>query len=252
MTHTSAASTLDGQQISIFVLTIDPEGSERRQSATRQLARAGLQGEFVEGFRKDNPAIMAEYDQRRNLIASKRSLTPGEIAVYCGHRAIWRQFLKTDAECALVLEDDFQITDLNGLSTALRDCLSHQTAWGMAKLFDFHPKRIKEQKKIGRTEIVRYKYASSGAVAYLIDRATAEKFLTRKKFFRAVDEDFSWEWELDLNIWSVLPNPVADGGDLLGGSLLENDRAGRKKRRNVLRSLWGNVLQSYKLTRSML
>lgn len=249
--HNCATTVLEHNQLSIFVLTIDPEGGKRRRSATRELERLGFQGSFVKGFKKTDPAILENYDARRNLLASKRSLTHGEIAVYCGHRAIWREFLKTESECALVLEDDFQIVDVDAFSNALNDCLAHRAEWGMIKFFDFRPKRVKRRKKLGRTEIVKYKYAASGAVAYLINRETANRLLARRKFFRAVDEDFSWEWEFDLNIWSVNPNIVSDGGDILGGSLLENDRIGRKRHRNVFRSLWGNVIQGYKLCRSL-
>ena len=107
-----------------------------------------------------------------------------------------------------------------------------------------------ERRAIGSTGIVRYKYAASGAVAYLIDRKAAQKLLSRKRFFRAVDEDLSWPWELGLSIWSVSPNLVEEVSHNLGGSLLEMDRKSTKRRRNIARSLWGNVIQAYKLARS--
>jgi GR25 family glycosyltransferase involved in LPS biosynthesis len=243
--------TPDRSNLPVFVLTIDAEGGERRRSAERELARVGLAGQFMTGFHRDDPATFGEYSVRLNLLASKRSLTKGEIAVYCGHRAIWRKLLKSGAQSALVLEDDFKILDDDALRQALDDCLTHSTEWGMAKFFDFHPKPVKRRKMLGRTEIVRHEFVASGAVAYLINRETAQRFLSRARFFRPLDEDFSWRWELDLDIWSVLPNPVADGSEFVGGSLLEDGRAARKKSRNLARSIWGVFLEGYKRLRSV-
>jgi len=118
------------------------------------------------------------------------------------------------------------------------------------KFFDFMPKRVLERKSVNSTSIVRHKYPAWGAVAYLIDRDAAERLLSRRRFFRAVDEDFSWHWELGLSIWSVSPNLVEEVSPVLGGSLLENDRVSNKRRRNTLRSLWGNVIQAFKFVRS--
>src|SRR5690606_17011742 len=135
-------------------------------------------------------------------LVSKRNLTYGEMAVYCGHRAIWREFLKSGKEVALVLEDDFQIVDVTGFREALEDCLAHPEEWSIVKFFDFYPKRIKKRKILGRSELVKHKYVAGGTVAYLINRDAARGLLERPKFFRQVDEDFSWGWELGLNIWS--------------------------------------------------
>src|SRR5690606_32455993 len=116
----------------------------------------------------------------------------------------------------------------------------------MVKFFDFEPREIKRRMAVGRTELVKYREIPTGAVAYLINRVTAQRFLSRRRFFRPVDEDFSWEWGVDF--WSVDPSPVADGGQLLGGSLLESDRSYRE-RRNVGRSLWATAIKAYKQCR---
>lgn len=42
------------------------------------------------------------------MLAYQRSLSHGEIAVYCGHRRIWRRFLGSGD---LVVEDDFFALD---------------------------------------------------------------------------------------------------------------------------------------------
>lgn len=79
---------------------------------------------------------------------------------------------------------------------------------------------------------------------YMINRDAATKLLSRSRFFRAVDEDLSWPWELGLSVWSVSPNPVAEVSHTLGRSLLEADRKAGKRKKNIARSLWGNVIQA--------
>jgi len=238
--------------ISCYVLTIEEEGGPRRRNAIDELAAVGIRAEFVRGFRKDDPKIHGEYNWLINRVVGKRDLTSGEIAVYCGHRESWRRILSTRNTHALVLDDDFSVIDPKAFSTAITDAYENPTSWNVLKFFDFKPKRVLASRRIGSTNIVRYKYAASGAVAYLIDRNAATKMLSRKRFFRAVDEDFSWSWELDLCVWSVSPNLVAEVSDGLGGSLLEEDRLRNKRQRNILRSLWGNVIQAYKMIRSKL
>lgn len=239
-------------EIPCYILTIDSEGGARRLNATRQLRELGLQEIFVAGYLKSDPGIRAEYNHWMNLLRSKRSLTEGEIAVYCGHRKVWREFLSSGHSHALVLEDDFCVTDAGRMKEAIRDALNHAHVWDILQFFDFRPKRVIECRQLDGTTVVRYKYAASGAVAYLISRKAARQLLRRKRFFRAVDDDFSWPWELDLTVWSVSPNLVTEISHELGGSLLEQERQTRRERRNVLRSLWGNVIQAYKLIRSFI
>src|SRR5690606_11103746 len=62
--------------------------------------------------------------------------------------------------------------------------------------------------------------------------------------------DFSWPWEVGLATWSVDPSPIAEISSRLGGSLLESERREKRVRKNILRSLWGHVLQLYKQVRA--
>lgn len=235
-----------------YVLTIESEGGARRAHASQELHSLGLSAVFVKGFHKSDPWIVSEYSEPLNLLLSKRGLTRGEIAVYCGHRKIWREFLSSGHSHALILEDDFRVSNRAEFAAAIRDGLEQSANWDILKFFDFKPKRVIESLTINSTKLVRYKYAASGAVAYMISRDAAQKLLSRKRFFRAVDEDFSWPWEFGLSIWSVSPNLVMEISDVLGGSLLEKDRRVAKRRRNIARSVWGNVIQAYKLVRSKL
>lgn len=240
----------DGLMPIAYVLTIDAADGSRRLHASRELAGLGLEGRFIQGFLKDDPALGNVYSPALNLLLAKRDLTPGEIAVYAGHRKIWQAIVDGGEPCALVFEDDFRALDRDRFQAALRDCLSAAERWDIVKFFDFKPKRVIRRSRAGATDLVAYKYPASGAVAYLISRDAALRLLARRRIFRPVDEDFSWPWEFRLRIWSVSPNLVEEVSPDLGGSHLEQMRLANKSRRPLGRRLWANILQGWKLCRS--
>ena len=222
----------------------------RRSHALEELSALGLEGEFVQGLLTGDQELDELYSQKKNLFLAKRSLTPGEIATYAGHRKIWKRIVDDGCECALVFEDDFGVIDRERFAKSVRDCLDNMGNWDIIKFFDFKPKRVMKRRKLGETDLVAYKYPASGAVAYLITGKAAQRLLGRSRIFRPIDEDFSWPWEFRLRIWSVCPNLVQEVSYRLGGSHLEQTRITNKSGRNVARRIWANVLQSWKLTRS--
>jgi GR25 family glycosyltransferase involved in LPS biosynthesis len=225
------------------VLTLDSPFGARYRSAASQLARLPLDVTFVRGVRLADPSASPRYCRWRNMLFMKRPMTAGEVSVYLGHRRIWSRLLAAGHDLALVLEDDFQITDKASLLDSLADALTLPIDWDIVKLFDFKPKVAMQRWHAPRTEFVTYKYPPSGCVAYLIRAAAAARLLDRRQIYRPIDEDWSHPWESGLRIISVVPNPVTEAATLLGGSLLEADRQATKDRhRSILRSLHGILL----------
>lgn len=231
----------------ILVVTCASAPAARRESAARQLAQhfPGHQAEFVEGFVGTDPEIAGLYDPTTNRRRSKRPLTPAEIAVYAGHRKAMQRLLSSGSECALIFEDDFRIDAPNVVSAAAAGA-SRLLSQGrnVIKLFDFpsrHEYVAKDRIVVEGIELVRWRSARAGTVAYLISRAGARGFLSRGRVFRAIDEDLKYFWELGLDVWSVPGNPVVDASDTLGGSLVDAERRSNRER-NLWRSIYGNLL----------
>src|SRR5690606_17344339 len=86
---------LQSRIITPYVLTIEEYGGQRRRNADQEISKIGLEATFIDGYSKRSAIIQKEYSPRLNLISNKRNLTDGEIAVYCGHRKIWREFLSS-------------------------------------------------------------------------------------------------------------------------------------------------------------
>ncbi len=243
---------LSGARIGAFILTVDEEGSPRRRHAETEVSALSIPWRFIAGYRKTDPTLDAHYARLMNLLLHKRSLTPGEIAVYAGHRRIWRAFVESGLDYALVLEDDFRVLDRPRLLESIQDLTAHPEAWDVVKFFDYRPKTVVASLQIGTTTAVAHKYPASGAVAYLVGAQAARALLTRRRIFRAIDEDLSHPWEFSIRVWSAEPNTVEEASRNLGGSILEQDRERLRRDRRMLRSLWGNVLQGVKLARSLL
>jgi GR25 family glycosyltransferase involved in LPS biosynthesis len=236
--------------VSAFVLTIDKAGGLRRLHAEREMIAVGLPFFMVEGIKVADLKARTAYSPALNLLLQKRSLAPPEIAIYEGHRRIWQEIVARKLDMALVVEDDVRFTDRAAFAEVLEHLDHIRDKWDVVKFFDYKPKKPIETYAFRNLKLVTYKYPASGAVAYLINARAAEALLRRKRIFRPVDEDFSHPWEFSLRIWSTQPNLAEEVSAELGGSLTETERYAQRRRKNILRSIWGNVLQGSKLVRS--
>ncbi len=234
-----------------YILTVEDENHPRVINSSSQAAAIGCEYQFVKGTKPEGLEFHKYYSKLKNLFLFKRSLSTGEICCYVGHRRVWQQFLDDNIDYAIIFEDDFKIEDLQKLIASINDCIKFSNDWDVIKFFDYRPKEIVVSKNAGGTEIVAYKYPASGSVGYVVNRAAAKSLLKRRKFFRPVDEDMAFMWEFNIRIWSVIPNPVSETSHTLGGSSLEPGRVMTKRQRVVMRSIWGNVLQGWKLYKSI-
>lgn len=227
-----------------FVVTIEPTGGARRRSAARQLAAAGAEFRFIDGAGPGDPAIDIYYDEAANYRAMKRPLSRGEVAAYLSHRRALEAFLKTDAEFAIVLEDDFGLVEPDRFAEAVIGVLRAPVSWDLIKLFDYgRRKRSRASLSLGQLAIVEYKSQTSGMVGYIARRSGAEKLTSRSSLFRPIDEDIKFYWELDLRVFSVAPNLVTEISDGLGGSSIGPERQRLRDKRSIGRSLRGNKIK---------
>ncbi|PWW04218.1 GR25 family glycosyltransferase involved in LPS biosynthesis [Hoeflea marina] len=231
----------------VAILTCSQSSPERVTSARAQAEALFAQENItlVDGMVASDKGVDDLYDSRLGLLRSKRRPTRQEIAVYGTHRMAWTALLASSHDYALVLEDDFRVID----AKTVVDCLNNLADLmggnrNLVKLFDF-PRHDPVGAAIATTvkaiRLVKWARPRAGMVAYFISRQGAERYLTRGKVFRAVDEDIKYYWELGLDVWSVPGNAVVDGSAELGGSLVEQSRLG-SKRRSISRSLHGLML----------
>lgn len=243
----------DAADTVILVMTCRLSPPERLAAARRQL-EAHL-GEwialFVQGAVAGDRAAAQLIDMDKARTWSKYPPTATEVACYASHRRCWEVLLGGSWKRALVLEDDFLLREPETVRQSLHaaDSLLSQGR-NLIKLFDYPRERSDDvgicQPVAGLT-LMKWKRPRAGMVAYLISREGAERFLSRPKVFRVVDEDIKLFWELGLDVWCIPGNPVTDNGDALGGSLLEPARRGARRRQPV-RVIKGLLLATYRNT----
>ncbi len=235
----------DSTSTPCYLLCAPDSPPARLQSASAQLDALGIAFTPVTGFGPDDPGIAARYSPWRNLLGCKRSISNREIAVSLGHRLIWETLLREGHEHALILEDDFTVLDADRLTRALACAPDLLRDWDMIKLFDFRARTPYVMLARMGLRFAVHTRPNSGLVGYLVSRGCCEALLANMMVYRPVDEDIRYWFETGIRICSVTPNVVSDNADKLGGSLIAEEREAARGRRNVLRSVWGNVLTVY-------
>lgn len=206
----------------VYVINLD-RSIERLKHASQQLQGVGI--DFtrivaVDGRKLSDNDINSVYDAQQNRERFYAPLTRGEIACYMSHRKAWQQLLDSDAEAAVIVEDDIIVSsDFAQLSTAIA---SLPGDWDLLKLAQpFKPKQSNKLADLGTFTLVDYRTDKPpmGACGYVISRSGATKLLARKSFFRPVDVDFQWQWETGCYVQGLLPycvdNTHQHGSDIL-------------------------------------
>lgn len=206
----------------VYVINLQ-RSQQRLDNARQQLQAIGVEFsriDAVDGQRLTEDEISAAYDAKTNRQRFYAPLSLGEIACYMSHQKSWRTLLESDAEAAVVLEDDILVSEpFAQLDTALAQM---PEAWDLLKLAQpFRPKKASVRTTVGSFQLVDYHQDKPpmGACGYIISRQGAKKLLSRQRFFRPVDVDMQWQWETGCDVKGLLPycvdNTHQHGSDII-------------------------------------
>jgi glycosyl transferase family 25 len=152
--------------IPIYVINL-ARSPDRRAFMTESLARAGVTPEFVTAV--DGRAC-------RSARPPRTALSRAETALILSHRKVWRRFLRSAAQFAVVLEDDAHLgegfaaliaSDWRGLAF---DVVKLETTFGRVWL-------ARRGATVAGRSLRRMGAEHTGSGAYLVNRAGAAKFL---------------------------------------------------------------------------
>lgn len=120
---------------SVIYLCINlPRAEERRQDIAAQARRLGLDVQFVDAVDgKDLPHDVPEYDRAERSKRYHYDLTPNEIACTLSHKKALRTFLDSDAEYAVIMEDDAVLAD--NIEQGVYELIHQLKGWEVAKLY---------------------------------------------------------------------------------------------------------------------
>ena len=194
------------------VFLINLAGStERFEKSNVQLSRFDIEFErvcAVNGAKLKNEEIARHYSPEQNKAKYYKSLTVGEIGCYLSHRKVWEEIVENEIPSAIILEDDFLITE--ELTNAISDIESIQSSWDYIKLAGYKKRKRKSYiiEKLKHFSLVEFKKIPAGTCAQAVSLNGAKKLLeTTDKFGRPIDIDLQHWWERKVHIQGLSPFP---------------------------------------------
>lgn len=150
-----------------------------------------------------------------------RQWAPRELGCYLSHLECLKKFIDSDAEYALILEDDVTIT--HDVFKLIDSAMSFRSDWNMLRLSTVnHGKWWPVRDLGGGSSLAVCLTREKGAGGYLVDRKAAAQMIKHLLPMRlAWDIAFDLEWLLGFKTLGVYPMPINQQSDF--DSQIQND-----------------------------
>jgi glycosyl transferase family 25 len=189
---------------------------ERRQKMHDQLQALGIPYKLHEATDgKEEWHNLVQYLNEPAFTANVgRLVLRGEIGCYHSHLSVWKDFLTTDSDAALVMEDDvvFHHDFLEGISAAV----AMYEHWDLLKLNKARAKQPIAQVLFEKWRLNSYVGPATGTGAYLIKKDLALRLQERMlPMARPIDHELDRIHVHKFRLIGLEPFPshVDDGGD---------------------------------------
>ncbi len=208
-------------KLAIYLINM-ADAHERRETMLSRLSALGLAPDRIHAV--DGRALsfpMPEFSERSYKLLHGRRTCPPEIGCYLSHVECARSLLDSEAEFALVLEDDivFEKDFLDSLSAAL-----HQSgSWDILRLSTVNDGRKFPFKRLTHSRSLAISLTrEKGAGAYVINRKAAQWIVTDLMPMRlAYDIAFDTEYLAGLKAAFIFPLCTTQNAD--GGSQIQRN-----------------------------
>ncbi len=161
-------------KITVFVINLD-RSRKRRDDMVQRLNQIGL--DYTLFAACDGRAEWENLAGTVNLPAFERNtgrkVMKAEIGTYHSHLGVWRAFLDTKTDIALILEDDVVFHD--DFVAAITLAASHVQQWDFLKLNKIRAKYPLKRGGIGPYALNAYVGPATGLGGYLITRQLASR-----------------------------------------------------------------------------
>ncbi len=239
------------RNIKTLTYLINLEGSDQRlKSATKQLNAANWSFERFPAYDGRGKALteFEDYDDQKAREHLGRSLLSSEIGCYLSHYNCAQQFLKTDADYLIVLEDDMSLSPhfatvmphiLHCLARADSDqAKTHSTNaldWYLVNLAAKKKKLAKDIETFHQHSLWHAYYFPIRGLGLIWSRAGAKAFLAQGKPITMPVDIFFQRWlsgnGKGLGVWPALVSPRGLDSDILGTTssqkIKRKDKEGR-------------------------
>jgi len=163
---------IEGRDLPVWLINLR-RAEKRRDAMIRRLDALGLPYEIVEAVdgRAEAETLAHTVDREAFERNTGGALLPGKIGVYHSHLRLWQRLARSDADAALILEDDVVFHDV--FLEALDAALSVAPHWDIVRFNAIRAKMPIRQGIVGRYRLNAYLGPFTGNGAYLINRETA-------------------------------------------------------------------------------
>lgn len=196
--------------VSTIIKVISLPGSTRRPQFKTAAEESGVSWRFVDGY--TSLAAPLKYDARKAIRHFGRELTSGEIGCYTSHYKAWEEFLLSDSEQLIVLEDDV-VVDWGALARLAAHGFARKDIH-ILRMFCTHtfPHDVCIPRFLSpHSHLLRVRGLILGIQAYLLTRKGAQAFLsTGNSVFMPVDWVMSRYWHYGLANYCLFPFPVLE------------------------------------------
>lgn len=222
---------------------INLDGSEARlASATEQLDQIDWPFERISAFdgRGKSLSSFEDYDDNQTRKNLGRSLLSSEIGCYLSHYNCAQQFLETDADILVVLEDDMKISaDFKTIVNQTLDFLyTHQDLdWYLVNIAAKKKKLAKDITTFNEHSLWHAYYFPIRGLGLIWSRQGAQSFVDNGKPIAMPVDIFFQRWLSEngkgLGVWPSLVKPLGIDSDILGTEAAQNIKRKDKEGRDL-------------------
>lgn len=226
---------------------INLDGSDiRLNSATKQLNQINWPFERVAAYdgRGKDLSEFVDYDDNQTRKNLGRSLLSAEVGCYLSHYKCAEQFLQTDADFLVVLEDDMTLSD--DFKTVIQQTLdflyAHPTLdWYLINLAAKKKKLARNIVNFDQHTLWHAYYFPIRGLGLIWSRQGAEAFIKHSKPISMPVDIFFQRWLSQngkgLGVWPAVVSPMGLDSDILGTEasqqIKRKDKEGRDKSYNI-------------------
>lgn len=194
--------------IKCYLINLD-KASERLEYVMRSFGEISFTIERVSGVLGTGLELpIAEYSKLGYAAAHGKRTNTSEIGCYLSHIKALKQFMGTDNDYAIILEDDVELRgDLELIIKQLTGC---SLDWDIVRLAGRRKTQSLPVRQLFLDTQLHVDFSrQTGAGAYLVNRKAARRMINQMlPMYLPYDHAFDREWLMGLRNFSVQPFPI--------------------------------------------
>lgn len=210
----------------VLTYLINLDGSdERLERSKQQLAAIDWPFERISAYDGRGKALseFADYEDQQTRSNLGRSLLNSEIGCYLSHYQCAKQFLETDADMLVVLEDDMKMAE--SFKTVINQTLAYLHAhpdldWYLVNIAAKKKKLAKDITEFDEHTLWHAYYFPIRGLGLIWSRKGAEEFIKQGKPINMPVDIFFQRWLSQngkgLGVWPAVISPMGIDSDILG------------------------------------